>query len=245
MNKFLILFLAALLALGLFTTACGNDDDDDDNNPQDAVWAVGIASIGAKDGSHGVTVSWVGEAAAYVEPSSLVLEIGGDPITLGDHYNQFWMGETNLTPGQEYNVKLTVNNDVKCNTTLKTAYEATGDFPADYSPANAATVTWTLSSNNQKQYATATSFSPVKYSNDSFSEEISASARSFTFPAGAVDDFGNMTSYTLSIDQMNTKTVDGVMLIASQSTHANYTSFAKEARQARQEDFLRLVGLLR
>ena len=243
MNKFLILLLIAVLALGLALTACNNDDDDDDdNNPTNAKWGVGIASLDAKTGSHGITVSWVGEQSDFVMPNSLALEIDGEPVSLDFTYS-IWMADLDLNPGQEYSVKLIVNGDTKCDTSLRLVYEAVGTFPADYDPANAATVTWTLSNNNQKQFASATSFSPVKYQNDSFSQDISPSARSFTFPAGAVDDFGAMTSYTLNIDQMNSKTVDEVLLIASQSTSEQYTSFKSgaDSRKLRAENFLRLA----
>lgn len=240
MRKFFILALLAIIALGLFVTACNEDNDITD--PEDAIWGVGISRIDNKTETHGVSVTWLGEEADFVMPSSLTIEIGGNPISLMQ-YGQAWMGETTLNPGQVYNVKLVINGNTMCDTDLRTVYEAVGDFPPTYDSTESAEVSWTLSNDNERQVATASSFS-LKYNTDSYEQVLSPSDRSFTFPAEAVEDFGAGTSFTLGISQMNIKTVNDVMLISSQGITESYMGKSGSSSADPQTligDFLRLA----
>ncbi len=240
MRRFFILALLAVIALGLFVTAC--DDDNDITDPADALWGVGISRIDNKTETHGVSVTWLGETADFVMPNSLAIEVGGDQISLMQ-YGQAWMGETTLNPGQVYNVKLVIDGDTMCDTELRTVYEAVGDFPSAYDPSQSAEVSWTLSNDNDRQVATASSFS-MKYNTDSYEQVLSPSDRSFTFPADAVEDFGAATSFTLGISQMNIKTVNDVMLISSQGITETYMGKADSSSADPQTligDFLRLA----
>lgn len=223
MKKFLILILAALLAIGMLLTAC--DKDNEITDPAEADWSVAFVRTidSGKDATHFVTVSWAGEENEFVAPNSLTLKVDGEELPL-QVYNEVWFGDATLVSGQTYDIELIIDGETACDGSLTMVNEVSGSFPATYDPSSSATISWAVSGtgNNDSQIVSATSYDPVNFTHDSFDEVLTPSARSYTFPAEAVESYGADTMYSLEITEMNAKTVSDVMLISSHGDDKDY-----------------------
>lgn len=233
MRKYFIILIIALMAVGLFLTAC--EEDENITEPENAKWSVFVtANPPESQNSHSVTVMWIGPAQDYAEPSSIKLEIGGDEVNL-EKWAGIWIGEKNLTPGEKYSFKLKVDDETIVNTNQKIVYNADATFPETYNPTQTAYVHWTLEKDNEHQIASAYALDPEDAANDEVvDEELEPSARSYQFPAGVVSYHGEGTIYTLEISQMNYKYVDNVMVASSQADYQDYGNIKRD-RGSREE----------
>ncbi len=233
MRKYFIILIIALMAVGLFLTAC--EEDENITEPENAKWSVFVtANPPASEHSHFVTVMWIGPAQDYVEPSSITLEIGGDEVNLEPGAG-LWMGEKDLTPGEKYSFKLKVDGETIVNTNQKIVYNADANFPETYNPEETAFVEWTLEKDNEHQYASAYALDPEDSAADEeVNEELEPSARSYQFPAGIISSHGEGTIYSLEISQMNYKYVDDVLVASAQADYQDY-GYSKRDRGSREE----------
>jgi hypothetical protein len=220
MRKIMILLMPVLMILTLSLSACNEERITD---PTEADWSVNFVKVQDGEGysTQSITVMWVGESSEYDEPASLSVEIDGETVDM-DAWGTYWFGQADLVPGEHYNVKLVVDGSVKCNTEFSMVRNAYAYFPASYDPAFPVYVSWALNGNNQIQMASLRSMDNADLDTDVFDHKLSPSARSFTFPAYAVQDFGYMTTYTLDIVQMNSKTVNDIMFVSSSSQYQDY-----------------------
>ncbi len=123
-------------------------------------------------------------------------------------------------------------NDVPTNPQAITSTAA--DLPQTYNPSQAVQLNWSLSNNNQYQFAGVTSFKEGEPDmEDEYFRQLAPSARTFIVPANAVNDFGNETIYTLGIDQVNFKIENRISLMSVQSvTDAYPKHLSPQNRQA-------------
>jgi len=221
MRKLFLLLMVTVLAMGLLLTAC--EETDNITDPEDSEWSVFFVNIGneAKPESHYVTVMWIGDAADYVEPTTVSVVVDDVAVDLTETFG-YWFGETTVVPGEEYGIELIIDGDSKTNTTLDMVYEADVTFPAEFDPADEAAITWTLADDNQSQMASALSFDNADFEEDIYDYELDPEDRSYVFPANAVEDFGDMTTFTLELSQMNYKHRNYIMIVSAQSDYQDY-----------------------
>lgn len=126
-----------------------------------------------------------------------------------------------------------IDGDVQCDANLRIVYPVTGSFPEFYNPTMSSTMTWSLYDDNEEQVASLSSVNMENiWEDDDYYEtsQLSPSARSFTFPANAVDDFGTATQFTMDITQLNVNTVNDVMLMSGHSAYQSYGYGSKQER---------------
>jgi len=252
------LSLLALLVLALSFTACGKDDDDDDNNltgpeditPANTDWEIIFihAPNTAKLENYSVMVDWLGDPAALSESDTFYMKLDGEQYPLSSYYMFGFMmifGDVQLNPGHSYNFEFYKNNVKVCDTNIRMPYPATATFPQNYSPSLSANISWSLSDNNQYQYAGVSAYLDDENYQDAI-EPVSASARSYTVPANAVSGYGPSTEYELLVSQLNFARDGRTAITAVQGQYKEYNpqkqlSVQDIARQARL--FVRNMGL--
>ncbi|TDF73144.1 hypothetical protein E0946_03780 [Candidatus Syntrophosphaera thermopropionivorans] len=233
MRKYLILLIITMMAAGLFLTAC--EESENITEPENAKWSVFVtANPVESEHTHFITVMWIGSEEDYEEPTSLELEIGDDEVDL-EKWQDIWIGEKNLTPGEKYNFKLEVNGETVVSTSQTIVYNADADFPEDYNPEETAYVEWTLEKDNEHQYASVYAYDLLDPEEDEeVTEEIDSSARSYQYPADVVSYHGIGTQYTLEISEMNDKYVDDVLVASAQADYQDYGNIKRD-RGSREE----------
>jgi len=191
--------------------------------PEIPLWSVFFISAGDDDitESHYVSVMWIGDSSEYVEPNSVSVIVDDIPVELIE-YSENWMGETTVVPGQVYEVELIIDGISQCNVNLEIVYEADVTFPVEYDYTETASITWSLSNDNQTQIASIISFDNADFEEDSYDHELDPSTRDYLFPADVVDNFGDMTTFTLELSQINSVFSNPVNVISAQSEYKSY-----------------------
>lgn len=219
MREFKLLYALVLILVSISVSACGEDDI---TNPENAQWSVVIAKINdLADAPYSVSVNWIGDSNRYDQPYKVDLRVGDEPVPL-NNWNTYWIGEAALEPGHYYTVELSIDDMQMCKTSLFIVNDATASFPSDYDPSSTSYLSWSVNGSNQTQRISVVSFNNSDNTLDDFEEIIPSSARSFYLPANIVQSYGSLTTYTLEITQLNTKTVNDVLLISSQSQFRDY-----------------------
>ena len=222
MKKFVFLLSIAMLVILLAISGCKKDKDNDgltgipDITPANFDWDIYILDLSGmgedqREDSYFVSCDWLGNQSAITQSDVLTIQFNdGTPITLQNY--GYWFGEWSfvaeamLNPGASYNVKLFKNGTQQASGTIKTAYRCYANFPAYYNPSTTAELTWSLNNNNQFQTAGVSSYGEWSGEEEEYDEhfvELSPSARSYTIPANAVDNFGEWTEYELLVMQIN------------------------------------------
>ncbi len=224
------LFLIVLLALSFMIVSCGNDDDDNDDfdptnmagvNADVADWIINITPIDNTDkvNDYMVMVVFTGDNTTIQASDQAVLKIDGSPLTWMSEMPGYYHTQTDLTPGQTYQMSFWFKNSEKASTSMKLPYNANANFPETFNPTSATSFDWTLGGNNQYQVAAAQSskyVSTTEYYSDEYIKTISSSSRSFDVPANAIDTWGTGTTLTLALYQISYKNVDRIAFMAYQ-----------------------------
>ena len=219
MRNFKLLYALVIVLVSISVSACGEDEI---TNPENAQWSVVIAKVNdSADAPYSVSVNWIGDSSQYDQPYKVELLIGDEPVQL-NNWNTYWIGEALLTPGDYYTVELSIDEMQMCKTSLFIVNDATASFPGDYNPSSTAYLSWSLNGSNQTQRISVVSFNNADNTMDDFEEIIPPSSRSFYLPANIVQSYGAQTTYTLEVTQINTKSVNDVLLISSQSQFKDY-----------------------
>ncbi|HPN40968.1 MAG TPA: hypothetical protein PKX36_05520 [Candidatus Cloacimonadota bacterium] len=227
--------LLAMLVLSLSLVACGKDDDDDDNNdltgpgditPANTDWEITFIHNpdAQKLETYYVMVDWLGDISALAETDTYSMKLDNVEYPLSSYWMfgmVFITGEVQLNPGYTYNFEFYRNGNKVCDTNVKMPYPATATFPANFSPTSSANITWSLSDNNQYQFAGVSCYGGAEQSDDAI-EQIPASARSYTVPANAVTGFGAGTEYELLVSQLNFARDGRTAISAVQGQYKSY-----------------------
>ncbi len=221
----------AVLAFALFLTACGDSKDDKITGPADVTWSnadwdIMFIDTGDefedKENHFLILAWWTGDMAGISPEDTAYLMIGEEEVYLENMYVGH-AGYAMLNAGQSYNIKFFLNGTEKASTTMTMPYACQGTFPSTYNPSAATTFTWTLSQNNQYQYAGISSYNEMDFEQDDEDIEfISTSARTHTVKANAVQSFGANTVYELLVAQMNFKIQNRIAFTALQGSGWDY-----------------------
>ena len=227
--------LLAMLILALSLVACGKKDDDDDNNdltgpgditPANTDWEITFIHNpnAQKLETYYVMVDWLGDISALAETDTYSMKIDNVDYPL----SSYWMfgivmitGEVQLNPGHTYNFEFYRNGSKVCDTDIKMPYPASASFPANYSPTSSASFSWTLSDNNQYQFAGVSSYGGDEQSEDAI-VQVASSARSHTVAANTISGFGPGTEYELLVSQLNFARDGRTAISAVQGDYKSY-----------------------
>ncbi len=237
------LFVILILGMSLFIFSCGGDDDDNDIfDPTDmndidsdaADWLLTINSNDWTKGNYMIMASYLGTLSDLGASDMVSVKINDDTYPLLMMTTGIYHAQVNLTAGTNYDVQFIHNGNVKAETTVKTVYHVTADFPETWNPAESTTFFWSLSGDNQYQVAGGNSSNQDDF--DEYSRSINPSARSFSVPGGQVDLYGPGTYYILFVDQMNFKIVSRVAFLCWQGDYQNYggSSFRRSPEEQQQ-----------
>jgi len=241
--KLTYLFVIILLGLSLFIFSCGGDDDDDDVfDPTDiegigddvADWLVTINSNDWTKGNYMIMANYLGSASDLSASDTVSLKVNDETYPLLMMTLGLYHAQVTMTAGTSYDVQFIHNGTVKAETTVKTVYHVTADFPETWNPAQSTSFFWNLSGDNQYQVAGGNSSHEDDF--DEYSRSISPSARSFSVPGGQVDLYGPGTYYILFVDEMNFKVVSRVAFLCWQGDYQNYggSSFRRSLEEQHQ-----------
>lgn len=215
MNKLGILLVLILALSALFLTSC---KDKNNNNivgpgeitPANTDWEIMLFQFGEqKANEYSISVSYWQAQTDITENDTFHLTIDGSEVMLSAYnYGGWWSiwGTTTLNPGQVYDIKFFRNGNEVASTSLRMPYAADATFPATFNPTQSASFSWTLSNNNQYQFAGGTAYKYVPDGESLYDEEledISPGARSHTVPANALSDYGDGADYDLMVGQLN------------------------------------------
>ncbi len=221
-----------LLVLTLFTfllSACGGNQDNgnptmpDICNPAIADWVISFTSLHEAKEDHVIFIYWNGVHSQLPQNTQVQLKINGEEIPLDSC--QFepgnYLGLYNLNSGTTYRIEFSVNNILKAQTDLRMVYQASANFPNTFNPASSFAIDWSLSANNQYQIAVLSSWHDEDQE-DEYHKDLSPSARSYTFPANAVQNFGSGTEYGVYLTQANLKLVNKIACLSTHTLGADY-----------------------
>jgi hypothetical protein len=238
--KTLIVFLSiTMLVILLALTGCKSDSDGvtgiPDITPANFDWDVYILDLSGanedlREDSYYISCEWLGDESAITETDVFTIQFNDStPIQLQGYGYWFgewsFAGEAMLNPGTSYNVKLMKNGTQETSGTIKTPYRCYANFPAYYNPSTTAEITWSLSNNNQFQTAGISSYGDWEAEVEEYDEhfaELSPSARNYTIPANAVDNFGEWTEYEMLVMQVNFTKSGRTAFMATQGQGNNY-----------------------
>lgn len=234
MKNVLLIFGILLVVMSFVLTACGGDDEEDFDptdlagvNAENADWIVNIAAFqaGDKENDYMVMVNYTGDNTTISATDVASLEIDGNPVTWMSSFPGYYHTQLDLTPGQTYSMKYKFNGVEKASTNFTVPNNCEGAFPSSFNPAQAASMTWTLGTNNQYQVAGVNASKYVSAQENYFSEymkSVSTSSRSFNIPANSVESYGTGTTYTMFVDQINFKNVNRIAFIGWQGDDTQY-----------------------
>lgn len=219
MKKLTILLLLVLVSAFLLFSGCGKDKDDDDGDggisgipditPANYDWDIYFmeySEIEFKSLEYMVMADWLGESSAISESDVFTLDINGESHEFMSHFmfDEWYISAmVELEPGAEYAMVFKKNGNTVASQTLKIPYNAAVSFPDSFDPTNAATMNWNMAGNNKYQVVSLSSTGEGFDDDDDWEKVIDVSARTFTFPANAVEDFGPDTEYDMILAQMN------------------------------------------
>lgn len=242
-----ILLIMALVGL-LILSACNKDKDNNptgipDISPANYDWDIYFISVDGQDKSDSyiLLINYLGNPNNLAPGDVYQVEVGAQNLNLMGHMGTYY-SYVNLTAGEEYSVKFKKNNSVLSSANLKMPYKTNTQFPANYVPTNAATMNWTLQTNNEYQFAGVEAYDWNSEDDDDYIVVLNNSARSATIPANAVDDFGSQATYSLMVTQMNFKK-NGRFAFSSISSETKDYGYLP-AKQNR-NDLIRLARKLR
>lgn len=206
LNIWFVLFAIVLMTL----SACGGGDNGPTALPevtsQDYDWAVQFIwdmDLAEKTSTYSISVYNLTADFTY-NPSDVY------GIDVGEHQTNLWHDETNhyegtinLDPGREYHVNFTKNGEIISSSKIRMPYKATVAFPLTFFPSLSATMNWSMQHNNSYQIAEAYSINQDTEQYDYYMKILSPSARTFTFPANAVESMNPSSYYVLYLTQEN------------------------------------------
>jgi hypothetical protein len=214
--KKLSTFLVFALALGaLLTTSCKSNSNNNivgpgDITPANTDWEIMFFETpGGKAAEYSISVNYWQEQTDILATDTFHMMIDDVEVPLTTYnFGGYWSiwGTVELNPGQTYAVKLYKNDTQITSANLMMPYNATATFPTSFDPAQSTSFSWTLSNNNQYQFAGASAYQYVQGGDSNYDdaiEDISPSARSHTVPANGIQDFGAGTWFELLVGQMN------------------------------------------
>lgn len=236
MRKQMLLSVLVLALLAIALTGCGGDDDNNNNNnwvditPTNTDWDINIIhNQGAgKEASYVANYFWLGNPLSLSATDTFSAKIDGQNYEVNGYWMfGIWMiwSQFTLNPGQVYNFEFYHNGNKKCDVDIRMPYPAIASFPSTYNPAQSATFTWSLSNNNQYQFAGVTAFKEQEVGDDLYDDAIEllpVTARSHTVPANAVESFGSGTEYELVVSQLNFKRDGRTAVSAYQGQSEDY-----------------------
>jgi len=233
MKKTSFALMLLLLVSALIISACGDSSSDKVSGPPEVTWAnsdwdimfINGEAIGTKSVEFVISAFWMGDPSGVNPDDSASVVIDGTYYQLESFFGMpsMYMGLVNLNPGQTYNVKFIHNGTEKAATDLQMPYACNATFPSTYNPSQSATFSWSLSNNNQYQYAGVSSYNPDE--EDEYDDDIKfikPSARSHTVAANAVDSYGANTEYDLVVGQVTYKKANRISFSSFQGDAAYY-----------------------
>ena len=235
--------LLALLVLALSIIACDKDDDDNNNDltgpgdvtPANTDWQIIFIhnpNVGKLE-TYSMTATWLGNPTAINQSDTFSMKIDGTEYTVSSYWvfgvMMIW-AEAQLNPGHTYNFEFYRNGTKVCDVDIKMPYPATATFPQNYSPTASATFNWSLSDNNQYQFAGVSAYGGADQTEDAI-VSITPSARSYTVPANAVTGFGPSTEYELLVTQINFARDGRTAVSAIQGQYKDYNTQSRDASQ--------------
>lgn len=216
MKKLHILLLLFLVSAFLLFSGCGKDKDDDrggisgipDISSTNYDWDIVIVDFSAFDGEtsgYRIWADWLGESSAISEDDAFTLDINGVSHELwGSLLLGSWSFNTiaEMEPGTSYNLVFRKNGSKVASKAVRTPYRASVSFPTSFDPSQSATMNWQMSADNKIQHVEI--YSDFGDDNeDDWGEAISASARSYTFPANRIAGSGPDAQYGMILGEMN------------------------------------------
>ena len=218
----MILLIMLMGLLMLTTTACVPEDADpetmdtptsiEDLTPGIAEWAITLTG-GVTKGSYIIGAIWIGSLTPPMFGDTATLSVNGVDTEIWCMAPGIWFGSCNATEGADATVKFVYNGTTKTDTSIKMVNVITdSNFPATYNPALAANISWTLPADNQHQVV---GLSATKDSTSvDYSREIAVDARSYTFPAHALNNAPAGATYSLGVTDVNFKIKSKVALMS-------------------------------
>lgn len=202
--------LLALAFVALFAlSACG--DDDDDNNvtglpevtESEFDWDIYFIEVegGESARMYSVYADYLGNPGDLSQEDVYMMEIGDQMLELWGYEGSFY-AHTELTAGQQYNVKFMKNSTVLSSADVRMPYQSSTAFPAVFDPSQDTSFSWSMQNSNQYQYAGADVFNWETEEDDEYIVVLNKEARSFTVPANALEDLGPDAEYSLFLGQL-------------------------------------------
>lgn len=216
MKKLTIMLLLVLVSVFLLVGGCGKDNDDDGDNgisgipditPANYDWYVyflDYSTFDFRSNEYLIWAEWLGNSSAITEEDVFTLDINGETHGFqGGYYFGEWSfnAMAELEPGTQYNLVFKKNGNTVASQTMRMPYQAEVSFPATFDPTKTASMTWEMAGNNK--YQVVSLYSESYDDDDDWDKSIAVSARSFTFPANAVESYGPDTEYGMMLAQMN------------------------------------------
>lgn len=217
MKKLTILLLLVMVSAILLFTGCAKDDDDNgltgipDITPTNYDWDITLMSTDFKSTEYIVYADWLGSSSAITDTDVFTLDIDGQSHELMGGYDDgdwSFFSTAELNSGTLYNLVFKKNGSQVAAKNFRIPYQPTVTFPNTFDPTKTAKVTWQLQADNK--YQAIVLFSEGDNDDDEYSKDISASARTFTFPANSVESYGPNTGYGMMLAEANFEKVGRV-----------------------------------
>lgn len=214
MKKLTILLLLVMVSAMMLFTGCAKDDDItgipviDDTNYD---WDITIMASDFKSAEYLIWADWLGSSSAITDTDEFTLDIDGQTHELMGGYDDgdwSFFSTAELNSGELYNLVFKKNGNQVAAKNFRIPYQPTVTFPSTFDPTKTAKVTWQLTADNK--YQSIALFSEGDNDDDEYSKDISASARTFTFPANSVESYGPNTGYGMMLAEANFEKVGRV-----------------------------------
>jgi hypothetical protein len=216
MKKLTIILLLVLVSAFLLFSGCKKDKDDDDGGitgipditPSNYDWDIYFMdySSDGRASEYMIWADWLGENSAISEEDTFTISLNGETHEFwGGNYGGEWSfyAMAELEPGTEYSMVFKKNDDTVASKSMRMPYQPDATFPSVFDPASSATMSWEMAGNNNFQVVSLSSEGEGDDDYDDWEKAIDVSARTFTFPANAVESYGPDTQYSMSLAQMN------------------------------------------
>ena len=233
MKKLSLIPLLILISAFLLFSGCGKDDNDaitgiPEVTPEDYDWNINIldSTFFHSDSEFLVLAHWLHENSAITADDVFTIDVDGETHELeGSLFLGHWSfaAWVEMTPDAQYDLIFKKNGNTVAAKSLRLPHRADVTFPANFDPNEAASLNWQMAGDNEYQIASLTA-NHFETEEDERYEAISTSARSFTFPANAVENFGPGTEYYLRLMQMNFEKSGRVAFIGVSWGSWNYGS---------------------
>ncbi len=216
MKKITILILILTFCLTGFISGCSKDDDNGDPtgpsiNPDDYDFYMVVSSTGLRS-NYMLNVSPMETNTIQ----TLELTVNGSAVIM-TNYMSMWVGLTDMTEGQTYQVEMTINS-TDYSFTMITAYIPAVNWPNTWTVTEPTNLSWTLTSNAEYQEIYGTATDNVIW--DEVYADLNASDRSFTIPANWVNV--TLPEFNLMLMEMNFSFDDNLIINCMSASEMDY-----------------------